>query len=94
MGFSIVEYSLQVAPALGISVVVLYYLWRLYQDQLNYQREQEKSNLEVLTQVSSVLNAFVSSAKSDNVILRKEIVDQATNVKQHIDLKIETLKRH
>jgi hypothetical protein len=89
----IYEYLLQVAPALGISVFALIYLWKQYNDLIKYQREQDRNNLALLKELGSVLHSFESASTKDNLEIKQEIKDQAREVKQHIDIRVDELRR-
>ena len=91
---SLVAYITQVAPAVAIALIVLYYLWGSYQDLVKYQREQDKHNLETLQELSNVLGVFQNQTKLENADLRAAIHSNTKEVKGHIDLRITELKSH
>jgi hypothetical protein len=92
--FSIITYMLQVAPALGISLVVMYYLWIQYMDVIKYQREQDKENLNTLKDLGVLLKTFENTSNKSNSDLKEEIKSQAKEVKEHIDLRIRDIKKN
>ena len=92
MELDLLNYAINVAPAVAISVVVLTYLWKAYQDQINYQRSQDKANVETLQELSRVLGVFQNQTKLENAELRTAIQSNTKEVKGHIDLRIVELK--
>jgi len=92
--FSIITYMLQVAPALGISLIVMYYLWMQYMDVIKYQREQDKENLSTLKDLGTLLKTFENTSNKSNSDLKEEIKSQAKEVKEHIDLRIKDIKKN
>ena len=90
---NIANYLFNVAPALGISFIALYFLWRQYTNQIEYQRVQDKNNLELLTDLSGVLHSFQEASTNDNIQIKEKIKEEAKKVREHIDIRIKELKR-
>lgn len=89
---TIASYFLNIAPAIAISITALLYLWRAYQDLVKYQREQDKHNIETLTELSNVLGTFRNQNHLDNKELRTAISNNTNEVKSHIDNRVQELK--
>jgi hypothetical protein len=98
--FSLFQYLLQVAPALGISVWALFKVWaRLTAEQdsrreseqanLEYHRENDKENLRLMIEFRDLLNGLLSSSESSKITITKEIQTQAESLKKHVSDAIE-----
>jgi hypothetical protein len=94
--FSLFQYLLQVAPALGISVWALFKVWDRYTTEidnrrisdvsnLEYHRENDKENLRLMIEFKDLLTGLLSSSESTKVTLSKEIQAQAQNIKDHVN---------
>jgi actin-like ATPase involved in cell morphogenesis len=94
--FSLFQYLMQVAPALGISVWALFKVWGRYTDEqdsrraadqsnLEYHRENDKENLKLMIEFRDLLNGLLSSSETTKITITKEIQTQAESIKQHVD---------
>jgi len=88
----ILDYFIKVAPAVALAIIGMYYLWKAYQDQIHYQRNQDKENIQILQELSNVLGVFQNQSKLENAELRTAIQGNTKEVKTHIDLRIMELK--
>jgi hypothetical protein len=94
--FSLIQYLMQVAPALGISVWALYLVWGRYTkvqddtrelqaENTKYHRENDKENLGLMIEFKQLLTTLLSNSELTKDTLTKEIRDQAQDLKTHID---------
>lgn len=91
---NLITYFLQIAPAVAICLAGLAVLWKAYLKQIEYQREQDKSNLHTLQELSIVLASFQLQSTNENKELKQTMNDKTKEIKSHVDERVRELKEH
>lgn len=62
------------------------------QELNEYIRENDKENLEVLSSLNNTMDKLIQTIVSGNDSLKEKIVNEATGIKTHTDIKVAELK--
>lgn len=99
--FNVWSYLVQVAPVVVVMAIGFKYLFQLYKEKdADYKglqaefRQSESENLEVLRDLSTVLDTLLKENEDANETIVKAIETLGDRLEKYIQERIKTLRRH
>lgn len=81
-----------IAPVVLFMGIAIWYLVKRYERLEDHAKQNEKENLETLKDLTNLLSGFITKTDKDKEEIVYKVTDQAENVKNHIDKRIDVLE--
>lgn len=87
----IITYLLQSSPVIAIFALIIKVIWGKYQSELEYNKQITKSNEEILTNLSSVIQSIERQNDRNSDEVRKELMENSRKLQGNIDYSVERI---
>lgn len=91
--FNIGEWLIQQVPVVVVLSIVVYHLWKAYKEEVEYNKKQDKANLEHLGELTKVLDNLSNFQKLNREEL-KEVAARVASLKDVVTERSETILNH
>lgn len=78
--FHLVELISSLGPS-GLLAAACYFLWKAYQTEINYNKEQDRENLKTINGITRVLDRIMDIIKDGNTSTQEQLKDTKQEVK-------------